>query len=401
MEQLYVAYPANSGTDPLIGQDNLLAKGIIDDASYSRVAVIDLGSSSFHLLVAEVGLSNERVPTIIPVVRHRSMLHLGKVVAQEGHIPGDIVNHAMEVVRRHRATAHKERATATIVLATAAIRDAANATDILRRLNKAAGTNVHLLEGHEEARLIFIGQWAGLMRLFADPAPTSSVSAFPEDMRSLPLKQRFGEWTSRDLYPSILSMDLGGGSLELAFGKGDVLSWTSSVNIGVARLAGQFAGSISPNDPLSPYNRRKIYQQVAISLESTKDRLQSYHPQLVAMSGGTARALVRLANVIYKESRGGVKHRISANPVTFSGEIDSYLVDIETIEKLAFMLSSLDLPARLSLAGVQARRAPLLPIGACIMHAVMKELSLDSLLISEWGLREGAIVEFLHRSRTK
>jgi len=476
LTQRYALYPASSAPGPSSSSTDPVStpsQSTTEDPSHVRVAVIDLGSSSFHLLIAEASLDGQMIPTIVPVVRHRSMLHLGKVVAEEGYIPRDVVNHAMQVVRRHRASAQQERVTAVIVLATAAIRDAANAVEIIKRLERAAGTNVRLLEGHEEARLIFIGQQAGLARLITDAAGISlEDSGYSSSNALLPLKQRSGERHAPHFPHSILTMDLGGGSLELAFGSGDTPHWASSVRIGVARLAGEFASSISPSDPLSLHDRRNIYRKVAKSLEPIKDYLRDSHPQLVSMSGGTARALGRLAEVIYKGSRDGYEYRVSNSnadssnalllrgraghlpniiqrmpsgsmvqeSVTDTGNYDarasisridlrgannryeldagsglgssssglgllhlhrvfsSYVVDINTVGKLASMLSSLDLPARLALAGVQARRAPLLPIGACIMHAVMEELSFDSLVISEWGLREGAIVDFLLQS---
>ena len=62
------------------------------------------------------------------------------------------------------------------------------------------------------------------------------------------------------------------------------------------------------------------------------------------------------------------------------------------LHELADRLSTLDLDARLALPGIQARRAPLLPIGAVALSTLVEHLGLDRLVVSEWGLREGAVI---------
>jgi exopolyphosphatase/guanosine-5'-triphosphate,3'-diphosphate pyrophosphatase len=62
------------------------------------------------------------------------------------------------------------------------------------------------------------------------------------------------------------------------------------------------------------------------------------------------------------------------------------------LHQLADRLATLDLDARLALPGVQARRAPLLPIGAVVLSTLVETLGLQRLVVSEWGLREGAVI---------
>ena len=68
------------------------------------------------------------------------------------------------------------------------------------------------------------------------------------------------------------------------------------------------------------------------------------------------------------------------------------------LAELAGMLSNLDLTDRLALPGMPARRAAVLPLGACILQAIAEELGIDHYVVSEWGLREGAVLDALYGS---
>jgi exopolyphosphatase/pppGpp-phosphohydrolase len=67
------------------------------------------------------------------------------------------------------------------------------------------------------------------------------------------------------------------------------------------------------------------------------------------------------------------------------------------VAQLAARLAVLDLPARLALPGMPPRRAPMLPIGAAILEAFGADLGVDRFVVSEWGLREGTLVDALTR----
>jgi exopolyphosphatase/pppGpp-phosphohydrolase len=111
------------------------------------------------------------------------------------------------------------------------------------------------------------------------------------------------------------------------------------------------------------------------------------HPRArarVIASGGTVRALARLAMGLHRPRSG-------------SGSVSSLQVNqVELpagqLHHLADRLATLDLDARLALPGVQARRAPLLPIGAVVLSTLVETLGLQRLVVSEWGLREGAVI---------
>ena len=150
-----------------------------------RCAVLDLGSNSFHLLVADVEGS-----AVAPVRREREMLHLGRAVARHGRIPVDLEVRAVATVDRLADLARRSGAQELVAVGTEALRGPERAA-LVARLSEVAGTPIEILDGAEEARLAYLGARASV------------------DVEQEPA----------------LVIDLGGGSLELAIGTGERILW--------------------------------------------------------------------------------------------------------------------------------------------------------------------------------
>ena len=306
-----------------------------------RVAVFDLGSSSFHLMVVDA----TRDGMLVPVLRRRSFLHLGTEVARTGGVPADRAAVATRVVRRLRQTADEAGVDVVVALATAALRDASNGASLLSRLEAIVGTPIRLLSGEEEARLCFLGQRAGV-------------------------------WMGSD---PVLGLDLGGGSLEAGIGNAQDILAVTSVALGTARLRGELA----TGDPLSPKDRRAI-EALTVERSEPITQILAAHASAgdrAVASGGTVRALARLAMGLHRPP----------GPNASSVQVNQVELPAGQLHDLADRLSTLDLTACLELPGVQARRAPLLPIGAVVLATLVDVLDLGRLVVSDWGLREGAV----------
>jgi len=309
--------------------------------------VWDLGSSSFHLLVCEAGPGT----TLTPVLHRRALLNLGLNVGERGTIPRDRVAASVAAAKRLRAGLSESGADIVVALATAALRDAANSAEVVERLERVVGTKVMVLGGEEEARLCFIGQCAGI---WTGPGPT-------------------------------LGMDLGGGSLEAAVGDAHDIAMATSAAIGPARLRGE----LGTGDPLSVADQVALRARTSEAMAPIAAAIADYPgvSQRTVVSGGTVRALARLATA-------RARRRPSAGP----GEVNQVELPAGQVFELADQLARLDLRGRLALPGMQARRAPLLPVGAAVLATVASELGVGRFVVSEWGLREGAILDALkHR----
>jgi exopolyphosphatase/guanosine-5'-triphosphate,3'-diphosphate pyrophosphatase len=145
-----------------------------------RIAALDLGSNSFHLLVADAHPDG----TFEPLVAEKEILRLADIVTTQGRIGNEAASHAVEVVARFRALAESVGADEIVACATSAFRDADDSAEVVDRIEGEAGVRVNVISGKEEARLIFAAVRASVV---IDPGPA-------------------------------LALDLGGGSLELTSG---------------------------------------------------------------------------------------------------------------------------------------------------------------------------------------
>lgn len=308
-----------------------------------RVAVYDLGSSSFHLLVCDV----EPDGGLLPVSRHRATLDLGVALGSSGALPHDRLLAAGRALRRLGSQLAASEPDVVVALGTAALRDAANRSEVLEHLSGAAGTEIRVLAGAEEARLCFAGQLAAV-------------------------------WSPSDAV--MVGIDLGGGSLEMAVGNRRGVVQAVSVPVGATRLRGEL-GDV---DPLLRSVRTAIERRVEEELAdwprcfeaagATTDR--------VLASGGTVRTLARLATA--RTRRADQAARASVNQVELpAGQL----------HELAERLCGATVDERRNMAGMPNRRAPSIAYGAAVMAAAVRHLGIGRLVVSEWGLREGAILD--------
>jgi exopolyphosphatase/guanosine-5'-triphosphate,3'-diphosphate pyrophosphatase len=300
-----------------------------------RGAVWDLGSSSFQVLACKLGPSQ----TLLPVLKRRSLLNLGLEVGSTGMISPERVRASVTAAKRLRRAIDTVDPDIVVALATAALRDAANGPEVVGRLEKVIGTPIRVLEGEQEARLCFLGQRAGT---YVGDEPT-------------------------------LSIDLGGGSFELVVGDRFDIYLAGSAPLGPTRLKGELGSGLV----LGREDRKEVRERVREALGTFSLDLAEY-PNVAArtvVSGGTARALARLAIAKTCRHVGG----------------SDWVVN--QVAELADVLARMDLDERKALPGMPARRAAVLPLGACILEAIAEELGVEHYVVSEWGLREGALLD--------
>ncbi|HKC50006.1 MAG TPA: histidine phosphatase family protein [Myxococcota bacterium] len=302
-----------------------------------RIAVADLGSTSFHMLVTDATPDGH----MERVAREREMLRLGAAIGSDGLIPPETCERAVDAARRLGRVAERAGAEQTLAIATAALRDAKNGRKLAEQLGRALNTDVRILTGQEEARLIFAA-FRRRVGLGEEPA---------------------------------LGLDLGGGSLELAVGNASQLRFEETLRLGVARLHGELA----PSDPMSGGEARSLRSRVEEALAPLVPRIHALAPVRGIAAGGTARALGRL---LLEEEDGALR---------------GLLVSEDQLEKLSQRLRRSTHEERLDMAGMDARRADLLPTGALILSTLVQTLGLPGMMISDWGIREGVILAAIAR----
>ncbi len=302
-----------------------------------RIAALDLGSNSFHLLVADVHPDG----TFEPVTREKEMLRLGDDVASHGRISPSLADRAIAAVRRLCQLAEALGAQEVIAKATSAIRTAANGSEIVDRIEAETGVEVEVISGLEEARLIFAAVRASLV---LEPAPA-------------------------------LCVDIGGGSVEFVIGDSAGLRWATSVPLGVGRLTAELVQS----DPPSRGDRNALEARIRDELAPVIDEVRRRKPRMAVGTSGTINDLGRLA------------------AVNDDGEIpagaNGLRIEADQLRALQRRIVRMSAAERRRLPGIEEKRADLIPAGVTLLATIFDVFEIETMVTSDWALREGIVLD--------
>ena len=174
-----------------------------------RVAVVDIGTNSTRLLVADVADGQ-----VSQLERRSTVTRLGRGVDTSGQLAGEAVEEVCHTVAEYIETYESLAAERVIAIATSAVRDAANSGAFIAELRERFGLDARILEGAEEARLVYLGAFA------ERPAAPDST----------------------------LVVDIGGGSTELVVGSGGEVGFYTSLQTGTVRHTERYLRT-DPPDP--------------------------------------------------------------------------------------------------------------------------------------------------------
>jgi exopolyphosphatase/guanosine-5'-triphosphate,3'-diphosphate pyrophosphatase len=299
-----------------------------------RLGVLDVGSNTVHFLVVDAHQGGRP----LPVFSHKAELHLGD------HLEGDRL--AASVTRQLRAfvdealqIAEDKGVEEMLAFATSAVRDAANADEVLASVRKGTGVDIRVLPGEEEARLTFLAcrRWFG--------------------------------WSSG----RVLMLDIGGGSLEIAEGLDEEPDVAISLPLGAARLTRDWL----TGDPPKPEQVRQLRKHVRAEIaRRAADVAKAGTPDRAVATSKTFRQLARISGAAPSAEGVYVRRTVTHEDVT----------------DLAKRLAAMSADQRADLPGVSLVRAPQLAAGALVADAAMDLLGLAELEICPWALREGVLL---------
>ncbi len=310
-----------------------------------RVAAIDIGTNSIHLLIAAVdpGLHSFRV-----LLAEKSTTRLGERDPVTGDLGGEAIERAFLTLRHCRDLAQSHGVEQILTAATSAVREAPNGREVLQAIEDQLGLEVDLVSGPEEARLIYLGVLSGMA---------------------------FGQTPH-------LILDIGGGSTELILADGSDARVLTSTRIGAVRLQRDFG----QDDPMPPSRRGflEAYIQGALdpAVAMVKQALQPGEKPLMVATSGTALAMAALGAA--EEGRPPIR-------------LQGYRLSRSRIDGLLTRLMTLPLEQRRQLPGINERRAEIIVPGALILHTAMTMLQMRELVVCERALREGLIVDWMLR----
>jgi len=305
-----------------------------------RLAALDLGSNSFHALIADV----KRGGGLAVIERAKRMPKIGEAIFQTGRFSDATLESALHAVGQLVPVIERNKPQAVLAVATSAVREARNGHAFVAKVRSRFGIDVQVISGGEEARLVYAGARA-----------------------------QMGSSLGRATL-----FDLGGGSLEVVVGEGSRILHTASAPLGVLRAV---AAQPSSN-PLSPLDLRAIerwaYGRVAALLRP----FRRHDLGEVVLCAGTARALRSVARAL--------------RLVPASGE-GSYCLSRETLRLLIEHLAALPLAARRQVPGMKPDRADQIIHGGIILASVLDVVEVPRARVCRSALREGLIVEHARR----
>ncbi|GAA1925679.1 Ppx/GppA phosphatase family protein [Brevibacterium antiquum] len=303
-----------------------------------RLAVLDIGSNSVHLLVVDAHVG---APPL-PATSHKEILRLAEYLGDDGMIDAAGQERLHNFIAEAVEIAEDQGSEQILAFATSAVRDAPNGAELIDAINAQLGVTLNVMSGKDEARVTFLA-----------------------------VRRWFG-WSAG----KILLLDIGGGSLEIAAGQDEYPEAAVSVPLGAGRTYSDFLPDPLPSaddiHSLQKYARSQIGRIAGkINRVGTADQ--------VVGSSKTFRSLARIAGAA--PSGDG----IYAPRKLFRRDLAGI---IET-------LSSRTPEERATLPGVSQARAGQILAGAIVADAAFAIFDVNVMSISPWALREGIIMRKL------
>lgn len=310
-----------------------------------RRAVIDVGTNSVKLLVADVAGQDIR-----PVREESKQTRLGHMLYETRHLGPEAISATVEAVGAFAATARQCQAASIRVIATSAAREAANSGELTAAIKQAAGLKAEIISGEQEATLGFQG-------VTTDP--------------------RFAD------VPLFL-LDVGGGSSQFTLGQGRHMSFRASFPIGSVRLLEQ----LPPSDPPKA-------EELAACRHWLRQFLQKeVRPGLWNGPNGGNTGLGRGLQLVGVGGTASILGCMEAKLDTFDRErLEATRLTAARVSWHLERLWRLPLADRRQIIGLPKNRADVILMGTAVYRAVMEEFGLPELHISTRGLRFAAVMD--------
>ena len=303
------------------------------DPQLETYAAVDLGSNSFHMLVARREHGELRV-----LDRIREMVRLGGGLDRKGNLDPEVRQRALACLSRFGQRLRGIPANNLRAVGTQTFRRLKNADEFLLEVENALECPVDIIAGTEEARLVYLG---------------------------------VSQWVA-DQHEKQLVMDIGGGSTELVIGKGVDPIELKSLQFGCVSVTNRFF----KNGKITARALKKAQRAVAAELQEIQTVYRTTGWQVAVGSSGTFRSAAAMC-----EANGWSKKGVSSEALA---QLKQKALSFKTI-------------AEIDIDGLSEHRKPVFIGGLAIMLACFKALSINEMLVSPYALREGLLQDLLGR----
>jgi exopolyphosphatase/guanosine-5'-triphosphate,3'-diphosphate pyrophosphatase len=311
--------------------------GEIDDATQPVHAAIDIGTNSFHMVVAR-GLPDGGFEVI---TTEKDMVRLGQGSGEMKQLADDAIDRGIASLSRMAGVAATHGADITAV-ATSATREAENRQVFIDRALDETGIKIEVISGFEEARLIHLGV-----------------------LQALPVYDK-----------RLLLIDIGGGSTEFLVGQGSTVVAARSVKLGAIRLTERFF----PDGDTRPREVRRCSAYVASTLVAVAHDLAEGGHEVAVGSSGTITSIAAM---------------IAAARGETINDLNGFVFTADELSSLVSRLVESTPDERRKLDGLDSRRADIIVGGALLLEGAFHAFDIEAMTVSGYALREGVLFDRL------
>jgi exopolyphosphatase / guanosine-5'-triphosphate,3'-diphosphate pyrophosphatase len=311
------------------------------------LAIIDLGTNTFHLLIAEIDEREDFKVT----EKHKEPVQLGEGGINSGKIAPQAYQRGLDALKKLQTMMAARNVREVRAFATSAIRSSSNGKEFIQQAKEESGIDIRIINGNEEASLIFDGVRNGVQ---------------------LPHEQ------------NVLIVDIGGGSVEFIVARDGKAQLLRSLDIGAARLLDKF----SPSDPLKVEEVKTIREHLRHSMSGLLDELKQFDIKLLVGSSGTFETISAM-----------IAHR--KKDFLSSENLNSYRFSRGDFRQVHQLLLQSDRSAREAIPGMDPMRVEMISMGSMLIDLVLEEVGIKELMVSSFALKEGILYRYIDEQKER
>jgi len=307
---------------------------------HNRIAIIDLGTNTFNLLVTEI--NSDRSYSILLESKYPAKLGQGGI--HKSTITPEAMERGIDALKMHLITISEYQVESIFCFATSAIRSADNGHIFVKRVKDELGLTIRIIQGDEEAQTIFDG--------------VKQVFPLDEDY--------------------VLIMDIGGGSIEFIIANRFGVAWKKSFELGVARLLEQF----TPSDPIADNEIKAIQKHLKKELTPLYEAIKQFPVKKLVGSSGSFDTLASLLSRKYY-------------PLLDVAKLTSMLLNNDRLMKLHKELLHSSSDERRVMPGMEPHRVESIVPACIIVKFILEELKIKEVWQCAFSLKEGAVLQII------
>ncbi len=308
-----------------------------------KIAVIDLGTNTFHLLLALIEKDTFRA-----LYKEKIAVKIGQGGINEGYITEEAKGRAFIAMEKFRGLIDKEGIRKVYATATSAIRNAKNGVEFTEEILARTGISIRIIDGEQEANYIHYGVSKAV---------------------------KFGKEAS-------LIMDIGGGSIEFIICNNDEVFWKGSFEIGAQRMLDKF----HYHDPINKEEIENLEKYLEANLIRLDKAIRKYKPLSLIGSSGTFDTL----SDIYT-----FENNLERDPI-----LTELPLPLEKYFEIHEEIIHKDKSQRLAIPGMIELRVDMIVVASCLINFILRKYKILNLRVSTYALKEGLLFQIIEKHLT-